>query len=72
LGNSPDQEKATALIEIAKIANLRLDDIVEEPVAEPELRPTLAAASAAATAVSSAAQRRPGEHHVLGLRRPSR
>jgi OHCU decarboxylase len=31
LENPPAQEKATALVEIAKIANLRLLDIVEEP-----------------------------------------
>jgi OHCU decarboxylase len=32
LQNSPAAEQATALVEIAKIANLRLLDIVEEPV----------------------------------------
>jgi uric acid transporter len=31
LENAPAQERATALVEIAKIANLRLLDIVEEP-----------------------------------------
>jgi OHCU decarboxylase len=31
LDNPPAQEKATALVEIAKIANLRLEDLVEEP-----------------------------------------
>ena len=31
LQNSPGAEKATALVEIAKIANLRLADLVEEP-----------------------------------------
>jgi uric acid transporter len=31
LNNSPAAEQATALVEIAKIANLRLLDIVEEP-----------------------------------------
>jgi uric acid transporter len=31
LNNSPAAEKATALVEIAKIANLRLFDLVEEP-----------------------------------------
>jgi uric acid transporter len=34
LENSPAQEKATALVEIAKIANLRLQDLVEAPVVE--------------------------------------
>ncbi|MBV9944775.1 MAG: 2-oxo-4-hydroxy-4-carboxy-5-ureidoimidazoline decarboxylase [Solirubrobacterales bacterium] len=34
LDNSPVQERATALVEIAKIANLRLSDVVAEP-AEP-------------------------------------
>jgi len=34
LENSPVQERATALVEIAKIANLRLSDVVAEP-AEP-------------------------------------
>jgi len=37
LENPPAQEKATALVEIAKIANLRLLDIVEEP-AQTEVR----------------------------------
>jgi OHCU decarboxylase len=36
LQNSPAAEQATALVEIAKIANLRLLDIVEEPVDLPE------------------------------------
>ena len=31
LNNSPAAEQATALVEIAKIANLRLLDLVEEP-----------------------------------------
>jgi 2-oxo-4-hydroxy-4-carboxy--5-ureidoimidazoline (OHCU) decarboxylase len=31
LNNSPAVEQATALVEIAKIANLRLFDLVEEP-----------------------------------------
>jgi len=35
LDNSPAAEQATALVEIAKIANLRLLDIVEEPDTEP-------------------------------------
>jgi OHCU decarboxylase len=35
LDNSPSAEQATALVEIAKIANLRLLDIVEEPDTEP-------------------------------------
>ena len=35
LQNSPAAEQATALVEIAKIANLRLLDIVEEPVDQP-------------------------------------
>ncbi|AHY48202.1 pbuX: xanthine permease (plasmid) [Rubrobacter radiotolerans] len=34
LKNSPTQEKATALVEIAKIANLRLLELVEEPADE--------------------------------------
>jgi uric acid transporter len=34
LENAPAQEKATALVEIAKIANLRLQDLVEAPVVE--------------------------------------
>jgi OHCU decarboxylase len=34
LENSPAHEKATALVEIAKIANLRLQDLVEAPVVE--------------------------------------
>src|SRR6266571_1188145 len=34
LQNSPAQEKAVALVEIAKIANLRLQDLVEAPVVE--------------------------------------
>ena len=33
--DSPAAEQATALVEIAKIANLRLLDIVEEPVDQP-------------------------------------
>ncbi len=32
--NSPAQERATALVEVAKIANLRLQDLVEEPLEE--------------------------------------
>jgi OHCU decarboxylase len=36
LQNSPAQEKATALVEIAKIANLRLLDVVEEPALNSE------------------------------------
>lgn len=35
LNNPPAQERATALVEIAKIANLRLEDLVEEPLEEP-------------------------------------
>jgi OHCU decarboxylase len=35
LQNSPAAEQAAALVEIAKIANLRLLDIVEEPVEQP-------------------------------------
>jgi uric acid transporter len=35
LQNSPAAEQATALVEIAKIANLRLLDIVEEPLDRP-------------------------------------
>ena len=35
LQNSPAAEQAAALVEIAKIANLRLLDIVEEPVDRP-------------------------------------
>jgi OHCU decarboxylase len=35
LQNSPAAEQAAALVEIAKIANLRLLDIVEEPVERP-------------------------------------
>jgi hypothetical protein len=35
LDNTPVQERMAALVEIAKIANLRLDDLVEEPVPEP-------------------------------------
>jgi OHCU decarboxylase len=35
LQNSPAAEQATALVEIAKIANLRLLDLVEEPVDRP-------------------------------------
>jgi 2-oxo-4-hydroxy-4-carboxy--5-ureidoimidazoline (OHCU) decarboxylase len=31
---SPAQERATALVEVAKIANLRLQDLVEEPLEE--------------------------------------
>jgi uric acid transporter len=43
LRNTPAQEQATALVEVAKIANLRLFDLVEEPVedrvpAEPGIR----------------------------------
>jgi uric acid transporter len=43
LRNTPAQEQATALVEVAKIANLRLFDLVEEPVedrvpAEPGVR----------------------------------
>jgi uric acid transporter len=34
LENPPAQERATALVEISKIANLRLQDLVEEPVEE--------------------------------------
>jgi uric acid transporter len=34
LENSPAQERATALIEIAKIANLRLQDLIEAPALE--------------------------------------
>ena len=34
LENSPAQEKATALVEIAKIANLRLQDLIEVPSVE--------------------------------------
>jgi OHCU decarboxylase len=34
LENSPVQEKAFALIEIAKIANLRLQDLIEAPIEE--------------------------------------
>ena len=34
LGNPPAQERATALVEIAKIANLRLLDLVEDPKAD--------------------------------------
>lgn len=34
LENSPTQEKATALLEIAKIANLRLQDLIEASVVE--------------------------------------
>jgi OHCU decarboxylase len=32
LENPPAQERATALVEISKIANLRLMDLVEEPI----------------------------------------
>ena len=32
--NSPAQERATALVEVGKIANLRLQDLVEEPLEE--------------------------------------
>ena len=39
LGNPPAQEGATALVEIAKIANLRLLDLVEEPVQDPAAVP---------------------------------
>jgi 2-oxo-4-hydroxy-4-carboxy--5-ureidoimidazoline (OHCU) decarboxylase len=35
LQNSPAAEQAIALVEIAKIANLRLLDLVEEPVEQP-------------------------------------
>jgi len=35
LENPPAQERATALVEVAKIANLRLLDLVEEPIEEP-------------------------------------
>ena len=35
LENPPAQERATALVEVAKIANLRLQDLVEEPLEEP-------------------------------------
>ncbi len=38
LHNSPVAEQATALVEIAKIANLRLMDLVEEPVTEEVVR----------------------------------
>jgi OHCU decarboxylase len=43
LRSTPAQEQATALVEVAKIANLRLFDLVEEPVedrvpAEPGVR----------------------------------
>jgi uric acid transporter len=38
LDNSPSAEQATALVEIAKIANLRLLDIVEEPDSEPVVK----------------------------------
>ena len=34
LENSPVREKAFALVEIAKIANLRLQDIIEAPAEE--------------------------------------
>jgi 2-oxo-4-hydroxy-4-carboxy--5-ureidoimidazoline (OHCU) decarboxylase len=34
LENSPVREKAAALIEIAKIANLRLQDLIEAPAQE--------------------------------------
>ena len=34
LENAPAQEKATALVEIAKIANLRLQDLIEVPTVE--------------------------------------
>ncbi len=33
--NTPQQERATALVEISKIANHRLQDLVEEPAEEP-------------------------------------
>jgi 2-oxo-4-hydroxy-4-carboxy--5-ureidoimidazoline (OHCU) decarboxylase len=36
LENSPAQEKAIALVEIAKIANLRLQDLIEGPTVEAE------------------------------------
>ena len=35
LGNPPAQERASALVEISKIANHRLQDLVEEPAEEP-------------------------------------
>lgn len=35
LENPPAQERASALVEVAKIANLRLLDLVEEPLEEP-------------------------------------
>ncbi|MGH2967722.1 MAG: 2-oxo-4-hydroxy-4-carboxy-5-ureidoimidazoline decarboxylase, partial [Solirubrobacteraceae bacterium] len=37
--NTPAQERMAALVEIAKIANLRLLDLVEEPLAQPPVRP---------------------------------
>jgi 2-oxo-4-hydroxy-4-carboxy--5-ureidoimidazoline (OHCU) decarboxylase len=33
LENSPAQEKAAGLVEMIKIANLRLQDIIETPIA---------------------------------------
>jgi xanthine permease len=36
LENSPIQEKAIALVEVAKIANLRLQDLIEAPTVEAE------------------------------------
>jgi 2-oxo-4-hydroxy-4-carboxy--5-ureidoimidazoline (OHCU) decarboxylase len=36
LHNSPAQERATALVEITKIANARLGDLVDEPAARVE------------------------------------
>jgi OHCU decarboxylase len=37
LGNDPMQERMAALVEIAKIANLRLLDLIEDPLAEPSV-----------------------------------
>jgi hypothetical protein len=37
LGNDPMQERMAALVEIAKIANLRLLDLVEDHLAEPSV-----------------------------------
>lgn len=34
LDNPPAQERATAIVEISKIANFRLEDLVEEPLEE--------------------------------------
>jgi urate oxidase len=39
LGNDPMQERMAALVEIAKIANLRLLDLVEERLPETEEPP---------------------------------